>query len=317
MIIYDLADDWATDFKAVVLAAALIEKGVSPADLVIRPSGGGIRNYSKDVVAVEPFPAGEEGTDYVCIRTSREGLYDMLPEGLFHRPEPYSAITGTDTILEAIRRRKQEEREARLFFLPFESEMYFLRVMAELFEYRMDKRNLYADLIKLFTPQWDVLEHMELWQANIFLQFVPHLHNTRGDLTFLQRLLGLILQVPIRVGLRGQPKGSYPGAFPLGESRLGVDLAAGAAWDEAEDEVHIVLGPLTTKQATGLLPGTRGAILLDKLTTYVVPAGMNVRHELELPPEERVLDMSAGVLPVLNYTAYLPVEKVNAYTFSL
>ncbi|TDW96798.1 type VI secretion system baseplate subunit TssG [Dinghuibacter silviterrae] len=288
------------DFKAVVIAAALIENGVSPTDIVIRPAGGGIRNYSKDVISVKPAPEG----DYVIIQTSREGLYDMLPEGLFHRPDPYSSVTGTDSILDAIKRRKQEEKEARQFFLPFESEMYFLRIMSELFEYRVDKRNLYADLIRLFTPEWAVLEYMELWQANVFLQFVPHLHNTRGDLTFLQRLLELIFQVPVRVGLRKQRSGSFPDALPLGACRLGVDFVAGSAWDDGEDEVYIALGPLTASQATGLLPGTRDATLLDQLTRYVVPAGMDIQISLELPPSERRMDF--GEAPVLNYTAYLP-----------
>jgi hypothetical protein len=282
------------------MAAALIESGVVPTDIVIRPVGGGIRNYSKDVLSVTPAP----DSDYVFIQTSREGLYDMLPEGLFHRPDPYSAMTGPDTILDAIKRRKQEEKEARQFFLPFESEMYFLRIMSELFEYRVDKRNLYQDLIQLFVPEWSVMEYMELWQANVFLQFVPHLHNTRGDFSFLQRLLGLVFQVPVEIGLRKQRPGAFGSAKGLGDCRLGVDFIAGSAWDDGEDEVHIVLGPLTVSQATTLLPGTRGALLLDKLTMYVVPAGMDVEVTLELPPNEKRMDIAEG--PVLNYTAYLP-----------
>lgn len=291
-------EEFSTDFRAVVIAAALIESGVEPADIVIRPAGGGARGYSKDVTDIRPLPAGEEGKEYVCLTTSREGIYDMLPEGVFHRPDPYSLVTGTDSILAAVRRRKQEEREARRFFLPFESEIYFLRIMSALSEYRVDKRNVYADLVRLFVPHWEVLSYMELWQANVFLEFVPHFHSKRGDFGFLQRLLSLILRVPVDVRLRKPPVRS---SAVLGGRLLGVDMTAGSRWED-DEEVHIVLGPLDEDQAAAFLPGGRGEILIERLAAYVVPADMEVHHRLEMAPAVRTVQSS-----VLGYTSYLPV----------
>lgn len=304
-----LSDDPDVDFKASVLAAAFIENGRSPFDLVIWPAGGGIRNFSKEVIGLEKWQPSDGTPEYLCIRTSREGIYDMLPEGLFHQPDPYSAATSTDSIIDSIRRHKQEEREARLFFLPFEAEINFLRTLSELHEYRMDKRSTYADFVRLFLPQWDILEYMELWQANIFLQLIPFLHSARGDLSFLGKLLELILRVPATAGARPQPHPASAHGTGLGEQRLGVDLVAGDRFNEGTDEVLIRLGPLTSAQINNLLPGTTRDILLNRLISYCVPAGFDVCVELNLLPEDRSFrlgpEAQGSGSPVLSYTAYL------------
>lgn len=296
------AGDMDTDFKASVLAAALIENGLSPFDLVIWPVGGGIRNFSKEVIGVEKWQPSDGTPEYVCIRTSREGIYDMLPEGLFHRPDPYSSTTTTDSIVDSIRRHKEEEKEARLFFLPFETEIHFLRVLSELHEYRMDKRNIYADFIRLFLPEWRILEYMDLWQANVFLQFVPFLHSARGDLSFLRKLLELILQVPVEVGTRLQKPAGAAGGGGLGELRLGVDLVAGAEFNEGEDEVWIHLGPLSAEQTTELLPGTRRDTLLHRLIGYCLPITFEVTVELLMKKEDQAFSLADN--PVLGYSTF-------------
>lgn len=42
----------------------------------------------------------------LCIKSSREGLYDMLPEGLFHQPISYSSTRSMEDIIDQIRLHK-------------------------------------------------------------------------------------------------------------------------------------------------------------------------------------------------------------------
>ena len=99
-----------------LLAAELVESGFDINRLFIWPAGNSRRNFSRDVQSVEWHHLEHAHQSLLCIKTSREGLYDMLPEGLFHQPVPYSSTRSTEEIIDQIRRYKEEEQQARRFF---------------------------------------------------------------------------------------------------------------------------------------------------------------------------------------------------------
>ncbi|RFM25605.1 type VI secretion system baseplate subunit TssG [Deminuibacter soli] len=300
-------NDLHSDYKAAVLAAELIEKGVSPESLFIWPVGGGVRNFSKDVIAVEQFMP-EQGDDMICIKSSREGLYDMLPEGLFHQGTAYSTTTSIIHMVDQIKQHRQEEKETRLFFLPFEAEMNFLRIVTELYENRVDKKNTYADLVNIFRPQWEIFRYLNLQQSNAFLHFIPLLSETRGDFAFFGNMLSLLLQLDVTVRLQPQPPVAAAAGTGsrLGESALGIDLFAGKGFNDGSDEVVIEIGPLTAAQAAGFLPGTASSQVVNLLAGYCLPADLDVRVNLLLEKTAREMDMSEhSHNNVLGYTAFL------------
>lgn len=301
-------NDLVSDYKAAVLAAELIENGTPPEQLFIWPTGGGLRNFSKDVIAIERFIPEQGFADLLCIKSSREGLYDMLPEGLFHQGTAYSATTNTDEIVDQIKRHRQEEKETRLFFLPFEAEINFLRIVTELYENRVDKKTSYADLVNIFRPQWEIFQYLDLHQANTFLHFIPLLNEARGNFPFFENMLSLLLQTDVQVSL--QPLPPAPPApnegCELGMARLGVDLVAGSQFNEGADEIVIALGPLPAPDAVAFLPGSVNNTIIRLLSDYCLPADLEVRVDIQLQPAARRMDMSPGSANnVLGYTAFL------------
>src|SRR5262249_629399 len=151
--------------------------------------------------------------------------YDMLPEGLFHAAVPYASTRSTEEIIDQVRLHKEQEKSARLFFLPLEAEINQFRVLIELHENKIDKKNIYNDLVEIFRPGWAIFDLLDAQQANIFLHMIPFLHQTKGDLGRLQNLATLLLQVPVQIVLAPAPQAIFAdGGSILGEAALGVTL---------------------------------------------------------------------------------------------
>lgn len=299
-------NNFETDYKAPVLAAELVEAGFSPEDIFIWPSGNSRRNFAKDVLSVEWFTPEGGGKPLLCIRTSREGLYDMLPEGLFHQPVPYSSTRTTEEIIDQIRRHKQEEKEARKFFLPLEAEINLFRILIELRENKIDKKSIYDDLIRIFHSAWEIFPLLDQQQANIFLHIIPYLSETKGDMDKLASITGLLLQMPVNVSVVPAP--ARMADMPLkgnraGDCTLGVDMICGESFAEGDDEVLITAGPVSAKQALQLLPGARLEKIVRWLVAYFVPAAADVRLETLIREEEK--KMVLGGEGALGYVMHL------------
>lgn len=301
-------NNFNTDYKSAVLAAELIEAGVVDInDLFIWPMGGGQRNFSKDVLSIDWYAPVSGYKDFVCIKSSREGLYDMLPEGLFHKSVPYASTRSTEEIIDQIRIHKEQEKSARLFFLPLEAEMNLFRVLIELHENKIDKKNIYNDLVEIFRPGWEIFELLDAQQANIFLHMIPFLHQTKGDLERLQNLAALLLQVPVRISLAAAPRAELAdGASVLGEAALGVNLVTSAVFNEGDDMVQISIGPVPAAKALTFYDGTRSDKIIRMLVGYFVPADVDVSVTVEILPEERKLCLGlVEDTAVLGFSSYL------------
>ncbi len=299
-------NNFETDYKASVLAAELVEAGYSLEDIFIWPSGNSRRNFAKDVLSVDWFTPAGGNKQLLCIRSSREGLYDMLPEGLFHKPVPYSSTRTTEEIIDQIKRHKQEEKDARKFFLPLETEINLFRILIELRENKIDKKNIYDDLIRIFQPAWEIFDLLDQQQANIFLHMIPYLQNTRGDISKLANITSLLLQMPADVQVQpARPRRApdYLAANRTGECTLGVDMICGDSFLEGDEEILITVGPVSALEALRLLPGSRLSKIVQWLVAYFVPADMEVRLESVIREEERT--MVLGSENPLGYALHL------------
>src|SRR4051794_16067541 len=116
------------DIKAEVIAAEMVEHGI-PAELVLLLYlGGSTRPFRNDIGNIEEEQLEYDRQEYVIIKAFREGLYDMLPQGLFHQVAAHKNTQTEREIINAIRKRREEERNARTFFLPFEAGINHLRI---------------------------------------------------------------------------------------------------------------------------------------------------------------------------------------------
>ncbi|WP_449398038.1 hypothetical protein [Chryseobacterium wanjuense] len=92
------------------------------------------RAYLKDIKSISSNYLGFD-EEVFTIETYREGIYDYLPEGLFHPPSLGASRKNVESVVREIRKQKRVEEDARKFFRPFELEIFFTEIGALLKEF--------------------------------------------------------------------------------------------------------------------------------------------------------------------------------------
>lgn len=307
-----LKNELNTDFKAITKAAELIENGDFQSDqIAILPAGDKRRAFAKEIGAPSFYYSESKRKDCLIIETNQEGLYDMLPEGLFHNPPTGNSGMSEQQMIEDVQLRRSEERDARKFFMPFEAELNYLRTILELYENRLDKKTTYEDLTMIFCAEWKEFEMLDKEQSIIWMHLLPLINQKRNDVKFLGQLLTLLFKIPVDAVFNSAATKRTPieenMQFRLGVGNLGINSIIGESFmGEEDDEIVINIGPADTHELINFLPGTPYAKLIDLAISYLVPVETETKVYLIADQEHK-----AGAIgpesdySYLGYTAYL------------
>ncbi|NTS43885.1 type VI secretion system baseplate subunit TssG [Flavisolibacter sp. BT320] len=286
------------DFKAEVIAAEMLELGIPPDRILILMLGAMKRSFRKDVQSIEEESSSYDHAELIVINTPKEGFYDMLPEGLFHHPSGHKNAHTAKEIIKIIEKRKEEEQQARRFFVPFEAAINHLRMQLAFYENRLDKRTQYDELVTIFSPYWDIFQYLDARQANLFLHLIPILYDIRDNHPVVEAVLEMMLQVPVMVQLRSQmPMHTLqPALSKMGDSMLGVDLTTGnEVYNEGVDEILVKIGPVSSEVYQELMPGGPKQRLLEMLIDHFLPVHLDIVTEIDLLDVNRTVKFADGV----------------------
>ncbi len=300
-----------TDFKAVTLAAEIIEQGNATSDnVVILPLGPKKRAYAKEIDSITNYSSIYRNRPMLAININREGLYDMLPEGLFHKSPASSVMINEEAMIKDIVTRREEEKQARLFFAPFETELYHIRTVVELYENRIDKKSDYNELVDIFLKEWREFKCFTNQQMVILMHVLPVIHEQRNNLSFINSVLSIMFHADFELLYEfksTKPLTAETGQLStkLGAGVLGVNFIAGQVF-EPEEELSINIGPVTANQMLNYLPGTRTAQALEVLLSYFIPLQTTVHTRYIVDPayQKTVLGFEE-VNSCLGFTTYL------------
>jgi hypothetical protein len=255
------------------------------------------RSYRKDVDSVTEEISDYNNKEYTLITTHKEGVYDMLPQGLFHSPTvPKSATTQQD-IINNIKKHRIEENNARRLFLPYEAAINDLRIQMALFENRLDKGTHHNELVNLFRSHWGIFKYLNTGQANIFLQVLPLIHDIREDYNSCASVFELFLAIPVKIDCRQQGfvKSPNPVFSCLANTQLGVNFTTGnEVFNGGEDEIVVTLGPLNNAQLKQFGPESKNAKILETLCEYLLPAHLDVATDFKLFDDDKTMRLSDG-----------------------
>ena len=285
-----LADTFDVDFKAEVIAAELIDNHVPAEQIMIQMLGSRKRSFRKDVDAVTEEVSDYNNREYTVITTHKEGIYDMLPQGLFHSPTLPKNATTQKEVIDNIKKHRVEELNARRLFLPFEAAINHLRIQMALFEGRLDKGAHHDDLVNLFKNHWGIFKYLDTVQSDTFLQVLPLLHDIRDDYEAAATIMELLLSVPVKISGRQQLslKSANPVFSSLNDTELGINFTTGnAAYDGGEDEIIVTIGPIHNEQLKQFMPAAKNSKILEALCDYLLPVHVDVITDFELYGTEK------------------------------
>lgn len=300
-----------TDFKAITRVAEMLEHGdIKSGEVVILPVGSKRSAYAKDISGYASYYAESMLKDCLVVEVNREGLYDMLPEGLFHATPARGASLSESEMMHEIQLRRGEEKDARKFFMPFEAELNHMRTLLEWYENRLDKKTSYNDLAEVFAAEWPEFSQLDSDQKIIWMHLLPFIHQKRNNLFFLGQLLSVLFNIQVEVVLSASTFAELPIAeelqFKMGGGALGTDTVIGSSFLSDQEEIMIYIGPADSSRLVSFLPGTAHALLLDKVISYLVPVETAVKIEMITPQEEKTGSLgSHSAHTFLGFTVYL------------
>ncbi len=231
------------DYLAEVIVSHLLtNKKVSDSNLFVHYLGIFKRFFSRDIEKIDQNTNGE-GIKEWNVFVHREGLYDILPEGLFHKSTTKYFKDLKETIDE-FRIHKEEEKSSRQFFMPLEQEYFKHYVHKEIFE-----QNFYHSLetIQEFIDFFN-LNHLELniyQKASLFF-IMPHIPKISGNIGLTETCFRIILQEHVKVEVIYKPKETFFDAEPasLESEILGYNSILGNSYVDYGPKILLEIGPL-------------------------------------------------------------------------
>jgi len=303
------------DLRLEVILAELLTQGYVLDDFLVRPVGLFARRYRRDLGAVyeESFERRHHAVVRTVLEVHREGLYDALPQQVFHQPGtgagPGASITA---MVEDSRAQRRKEKATRRFFAPFEQEFFRFRVSIEQEEERYFTSlaaHWYNEVLARF---WGLAEAgLPPTALTNLLYLLPLAHSIVGDLPRTQHCFESVLSQPVRLRvlppqrhpLPAAPAEAAPTSGTLGHLALGHDLVLGGEYQETLPALEISVLGLTVPALEAYLVSGWPARALALLCEYFIAFETDVVLRYEMATEEPAFVLGEGdAAPVLGFT---------------
>ncbi len=303
-------NDLRNDIRAEALAADLIEQKVAGDDIMINPLGIKERKFRKDIVSVKADENPVSKEEIIMINVSREGLYDGLPQGLFHKSDSTARSKGgnVDLMIEESRRLKEEEEEARRFFRIFEKEFNRSRVTIELEERKSILGISENFRNELFLKVWNDMDDINPVYLPGLFNMLPYMPSIVGNQPLTESCFSSILKEHVSIKIQRQAGFADNDANTnvLGERYAGIDFIIGNSFPDYSDRIDVIIGPIPKDNLIDYLAGGKAQRVLEVLCDYLFPFDCNVNTIINLKKEENIFTLSENQNEArLGYTSIL------------
>lgn len=226
------------------LACYLHEQlGTGLFDMLIQPIGIFARHVNHDVETIRKIDVN--GNETLKFELNRDGIYDNLPHGVFHRSLTTQSIKeSNDQVLESIKIENEKESHARSFFQIFESEILRSNVVNRLMTLNAEERDFgfaFDQLVLLLPFETEIFQRDELVKI---MQLFPFLNNVKSK--FSEAVIKAIsyildLEVEVNVFCRTHERELLDPQNILNTHALGWDLCMGDQIEVSETIAQICL----------------------------------------------------------------------------
>lgn len=295
------------DIRLEVILADLVTESLGMEEISVISNSLFKRNYHHDIEKTEETEYGQSKKKKLCFIVNREGLYDRLPEDLFHQPSDNYSSVNKEKIIQEIKVQNELERAARNFFLPFEHEFYRQRVKLEteerkfLFETNDDLPG------ELFNDLWDLPDFLDNLQRSKLGLLMPVLYKLVGDLEMVTFIIGILTGDDIEIEESFPRKHTLAFQPVLGESRLGSDSVLGGEVRALQSSVSIKIFLRQLENITEYMPGGKKIRIHEFLCNLFLPFEKDIHFELDFSKTSSsfIIENETSYLGRLNYTTVI------------
>ncbi|MGG5506983.1 MULTISPECIES: type VI secretion system baseplate subunit TssG [unclassified Myroides] len=296
-----------TDYKTEVIAYHIWKYYHEIDGVYLKRLGGNSRSFSKDLKRIKAEYI-EVKKRIISVESFREGIYDYLPEGLFHVPSFRSSRENITDVVEQIRQEKRVEQKARAFFQPFELEVYFCHLKALDLAYSFDKLTKEDELFKRIEELWPLLKLVDDKNAQIFACLLPNFHAERGKKTWIEKCLTACLEVPVNISFVPSEIAEFEqfsSTLVLDAMCLGINCVLLGTHADGEKDWHVEIGPIRYDNLHKYLEGSPLRILLQTIYDHCLPLAVAVIETFITQREEESFRLMNNNNSLLGYSTYL------------
>ncbi len=283
------------NLKAEVVIAEIQEKSkLSSEDFVIANKSTFSRPYRRDIISVDNLL----NEDKITFNLSRNGIYDTLPEGLFHGPkgnQDAGAYISSRKVL------KQEEQDARAFFAPFENEFFYQKLNVENRE-RETLDNFYNLNDDFLVDFWQIDREIPEDYILKLIKLLPFSHEISGNFELTRLCLQEILSEEVLFKRKYENELNNEDKNKKVKRRNGFQLGVNSVLETKKSMVkspmlEVIIGPISEKKINNYLKKDGVLKFINTFYDYFVPMEIEVSTEFVVNNEKGfVMDDSNGVI---------------------
>ena len=283
------------NLKAEIIANLLYDRGVSSENLMIEMNSAFNRPFRRDV---EKAKMGmDEEWEQLSLFLSRNGIYDLLPEGIVHERNEGSGRENIQELIQRHQKEKREEKEARKFFKPFENELFRMLVKIEQQEVSLLK-NQDQQFQNILVQFWGINNELSEAQKQFLLKITPLANSLKGNIDKICKVLQVALGKSVSykkelICLKRENPSRSEGLI------LGKNFVVGNATEELP-LINFQISEVKDDEIKEYLVGGSMYNFIIELLEYLLP----VEYELEINCETDQDFLSVG-FGVLGYSSVL------------
>jgi hypothetical protein len=262
------------DVRAEIVAADLIEQGIDAERIIFKPVSLFKRRFSNDVSAVK-LSENDDGEQDLHIHVTRDGIYDTIPQGLFHQPKSKTAIRNKSDMVANVKTVRAEEESARRFFQPMENELLHLRTDIERAERKVFFDLEHSETNDLLINFWNLGKYRQFSTLPLLVKLMPVIYRLSGNLDYIKICYELLLRVPVHVAIKHHFESMETSltGWQLGTDALSFETICSDSITSELPGYEITLGPMTSDHIAEYLPGGKMLPYLHLLNSHFLSAG--------------------------------------------
>ena len=296
-----------SDIRMEVILTDLIMEGLSIDDVVLVSNSLFKRNYHRDIESVSEIEYGSTKKKKLCFVVNREGIYDQLPEDLFHEESETHSEADKEGMIREIKVQNEVEKQIRLFFLPFENEYYLQRIKLELEERKFLFETNHALPSGIFDQLWNLPDFLDDLQKSKIGVIMPVLNKIAGNTKLTTFVIESITGDPVSIKRRS------PGTFLLndtpllGEMQLGINTLLGGQVSGLQSGCTVTIYITDLSTFDDYMPGGKKITIHEFLCNLLMPLDTDIFFEPDFSdaPAFFVAENEKSYLGRLNYTTVI------------
>jgi hypothetical protein len=287
----DFINSMSFDLNAEYLISCLLESGVKANEINAIFDGHLKRTWSDDIdfSEIETFENGEK---VLALHLNRSGIYDLLPQALFHKFSEKESSTGEEMAKESMAL-KIEEKETRSFFRPFENEIFLQKVKIATAESNILEQVSTDFLNGLINDFWNIDTKISKKYTSRLVKALPFACKITGDYELTAQCLQFILNEKVNIQITTNPVESNTiaseSAGKLGSTILGNDSICGSFTNGFIGKLICKIGPIKNTETTTFIANGDAKKLVECFYKYFVPIELDVETQLIFEKQENDL----------------------------